>query len=86
MCTCGEKLHNSPPWAFFLHDIATSSSNKHMLRLDLGFHPKISILRPQLQNGYAYWCARTVVRWDLTVGIRSNDQLTRLLVPFFADL
>ena len=27
-----------------------------------------------------------VVRWDLTVGIRSNDHLTRLLVTFFADL
>ena len=43
-----------------LHGAATSSSNKHMLKPDLRFCPNKSILRPQLKNGYAYWCARTV--------------------------
>ena len=31
-------------------------------------------------------CSSLVVRWDLTVGLCSNDHLTRLLVTFIADL
>ena len=45
----------------YIHGITTSSTNKHIYaQVRPRILPKTSILRPQLQNGYAYYRGRTV--------------------------